>query len=197
MDIIRGIAAQRERLAELVGTQDTATLLGLMHRVEVGAGDRVFVPPRLVHAIGEGVLLVEVQEPEDLSILLEWSGFAIDGERDGHLGVGFDRALDAVDRGALATSELDRLVRRAEDAAGGLPSDADDYFRLESVGVHGEVALDEGFAVLVVTAGAVALASFGNADVSLSSGSTILMPAGVRRPRLYGAGEVLVARPPR
>ncbi len=187
----------RERLAELVGTQDTATLLGLMHRVEVGAGDRVFVPPRLVHAIGEGVLLVEVQEPEDLSILLEWSGFAIDGERDGHLGVGFDRALDAVDRGALATSELDRLVRRAEDAAGGLPSDADDYFRLESVGVHGEVALDEGFAVLVVTAGAVALASFGNADVSLSSGSTILMPAGVRRPRLYGAGEVLVARPPR
>lgn len=187
----------RERLSELVASQDTGTLLGMMHAVDVVAGDRVFVPPRLVHAIGEGILLVEVQEPEDLSILLEWQGFAIDGERDGHLGVGFDRALDAVDRSALPASALARLVRRAGDAATGLPSDADAYFRLESTGVHGAVDLDEGFAVLVVTAGAVTLTSFGNAELVLRSGDTVLLPAGVRRPTLHGAGEVLVARPPR
>lgn len=187
----------RERLGELVASQDTGTLLGMMHTVDVAAGDRVFVPPRLVHAIGEGILLVEVQEPEDLSILLEWQGFAIDGERDGHLGVGFDRALDAVDRSALASRELERLVRRAGDAATGLPSDADDYFRLEAQDVHGEVELDEGFAVLVVTAGTVTLASFGNADLPLRSGDTVLVPAGVRRPSLRGTGEVLAARPPK
>ncbi|MDL9978731.1 PfkB family carbohydrate kinase [Microbacterium sp. ASV49] len=187
----------RERLGELVASQDTSTLLGMMHAVDVAAGDRVFVPPRLAHAIGEGILLVEVQEPEDLSILLEWQGFAIDGERDGHLGVGFDRALDAVDRSALAATELELLVRRAGDAATGLPSGADAYFRLEAQDVHGKVELGEGFAVLVVTAGAVTLASFGNADLALRSGDTVLVPAGVRRPSLHGAGEVLVARPPK
>ncbi|WP_431246440.1 class I mannose-6-phosphate isomerase [Leifsonia xyli] len=188
---------KRERLEQLVASQDTSTLLGMMHTVDVSAGDRVFVPPRLVHAIGEGILLVEVQEPEDLSILLEWRGFAIDGEQEGHLGIGFDRALDAVDRSALAAPALERLVRRAGEAGAGLPSDADAYFRLESAKVHGEVELDEGFAVLVVTAGSVTLASFGNADLTLHSGDTVLVPAGVRRPTLLGAGEVLVARPPR
>ena len=57
----------------------------------------VLVPAGRLHAIGEGVLLLELQEPEDLSILLEWGGFALDGERDGHLGLGFDLALSAVD----------------------------------------------------------------------------------------------------
>ena len=40
----------------------------------------VLVPAGVLHAIGEGVLLVELQEPEDLSILLEWRGFELDGD---------------------------------------------------------------------------------------------------------------------
>jgi hypothetical protein len=36
----------------------------------------VLVPAGTPHAIGAGVLLVELQEPTDLSVLLEWAGFA-------------------------------------------------------------------------------------------------------------------------
>jgi hypothetical protein len=44
-----------------------------------------------------GITLVELQEPTDFSILLEWAGFAIDGVTEGHLGLGFDLALTALD----------------------------------------------------------------------------------------------------
>ena len=74
-------------LGELVQEQDVRTLLGAMHQLEVSTGDAVLVPAGMPHAIGAGVFLVEVQEPEDLSILLEWRDFAIDGPRDGHLGL--------------------------------------------------------------------------------------------------------------
>ena len=50
-------------------------MLGALHRVPVAAGDAIFVPAGMPHAIGEGLLIVELQEPTDLSVLLEWEGF--------------------------------------------------------------------------------------------------------------------------
>src|SRR3712207_7675257 len=40
-----------------------------------GPGDAIFVPAGTPHAIGDGVLIVELQEPSDMSVLLEWEGF--------------------------------------------------------------------------------------------------------------------------
>jgi mannose-6-phosphate isomerase len=71
-----------------------------------------YVPPGVLHAVGEGVL-VELQEPEDLSILLEWRGFELDGERDGHLGLGFDLAPEAVECRSRSSEEIRQLVRPA------------------------------------------------------------------------------------
>ncbi|HJW61733.1 MAG TPA: class I mannose-6-phosphate isomerase, partial [Actinomycetota bacterium] len=72
-------------LAELVAAQRVEPLLASLNTVPVAAGDTVLVPAGLPHAIGQGVLLVELQEPTDLSVLLEWEGFAIDGRAQGHL----------------------------------------------------------------------------------------------------------------
>lgn len=58
-------------LHDLVDTQQTGRMLDLMHSIDVEPHDTVYVPPGLLHAIGPGILLAEVQEPEDLSILLE------------------------------------------------------------------------------------------------------------------------------
>ena len=54
------------------------------------------VPASTPHCIDAGVFVVELQEPTDFSVLLEWDGFDVDGPADGHLGLGFDVALDAV-----------------------------------------------------------------------------------------------------
>ena len=90
----------------LLEQRDADRMLGLLHRVTVVPGDVVYVPPGVLHAIGEGVLLVELQEPEDLSILLEWAGFDIDGPRDGHLGLGYPVALQAVERRGRGAEEI-------------------------------------------------------------------------------------------
>ncbi|MFW8745980.1 hypothetical protein ACOI9R_38190, partial [Mesorhizobium japonicum] len=109
-------------------------LLGLLNAIEVGPRSSVLVPPGTLHAIGEGVLLAEVQQPEDLSILVEWEGFAIDGAAQGHLGLGFDVALGAVDTRALTGPDLDALVRHDIPPGPALPAAADRWFRLDRVG---------------------------------------------------------------
>ncbi|MFC3298050.1 carbohydrate kinase [Arthrobacter agilis] len=179
-------------LARLVEAQDVDVLLGLLHEVPVTPGNVVLVPPGVLHAIGEGVLLLELQQPEDLSILLEWRDFALDGAAHGHLGLGFELALTAVDRRALPREALGRLVRAAPPSGSAFPPEADAFFRLERVPVDGPVRLDPGFAVLVVTGGPLALSGR-----PAPSGSTWLVPAGAGPLELDGAGEVLVARPPR
>lgn len=186
----RSVAA--EELARLVETQDAAALLALLHEVEVEPGDVVWVPPGELHAIGEGVFLLELQQPEDLSILLEWSGFALDGAAGGHLGLGFERALAAVRRTQRDARALADLVRRVPRADALLPPEADSFFRLERRDIVDETELDIGFAVAVVTEGDLVI---GGAPAP--RGSTFVIPYGDGRVTAEGSGALLIARPPR
>jgi mannose-6-phosphate isomerase len=181
----------RSELASLVEAQDVDALLGLLHEVAVTPGDVVWVPPGVLHAIGSGVLLLELQQPEDLSILLEWRDFALDGTTDGHLGLGFELALTAVQRTALPREGLALLVRSAPTSGSVFPPDADTFFRLQRLPVTGPTRIDAGFAVLVVSEGHMTLSG-----QDAPRGSTWLVPAEAGAIELNGTGEVLVARPP-
>ncbi len=181
-------------LKPMVMSQDTDELLNLLHRVDVKRGDIVYVPPGVLHAIGEDVFLVELQEPEDLSILLEWQGFELDGERDGHLGLGFDLALEAVECRSRSSEEIHQLARPAGFGSSVLPEAADRYFRLERVALNGEATLDPGFAVLVVLTGEINLED--GRTVRLAYGSTSVAPNAFGRLMCRGRGELLVCRPP-
>ena len=180
-----------ERLAALVDSQDVDGLLGLLHRVEVEQGDVVWVPPGELHAIGEGVLLLELQQPEDLSILLEWEGFAIDGAALGHLGLGFGVALAAVSRRGRSKEELTALVRRAPASGSVFPAEADPYFRLERRPVDGEGRVEQGFAIVVVSRGEVEIAG-----ERCARGTALLVPDAAGELGVIGTGELLIARPP-
>jgi mannose-6-phosphate isomerase len=66
--------------AELTGwvrAQDVGSMLAATNQVPVAAGDTVLCPAGMPHAIGEGILLVELQEPTDWSVILEWRGFPL------------------------------------------------------------------------------------------------------------------------
>jgi mannose-6-phosphate isomerase len=186
-------AVERDELKALVDRQDTEALLGLLHHVDVEPGDVVYVPPGVLHAVGAGVFLVELQEPEDLSILLEWDGFELDGARDGHLGLGFDLALQAVECRARSSEEIAQLVRKTGPGRSVLPPEADAFFVLERVDLDGEAHLDPGFAVLVTLTGQLDL---GDAGVHLGRGSTALAPHAAGPLTLIGQADVLACRPP-
>lgn len=183
-------------LAGIVDRQDAAALLAAMHRLTVAPGDIVHVPAGVLHAIGEGILLVELQEPEDLSILAEWDGFAIDGAAGGHLGVGFAEALTAVENTARTRADVEALVHRAGTDTPLLPADADAFFRIERHLVRGPVELAPGFAILVVLGGEVGIRSGESGTQLLPRGSTALLPHATGSVTLDGAGELLACRPP-
>jgi mannose-6-phosphate isomerase len=185
---------ERTELDRLVEQQDTTTLLGLLNEIPVVAGDAVIVPPGTLHAIGQSILLVEVQQPEDLSILLEWDGFAIDGANEGHLNIGFARALDAVSTRRLTPSSLSNLVRRSVTSGPVLSAYADPWFRLDRI--TGSETLPGGFAVAIATEGTSTLASRAG-ELTLQAGSTAVIPADAGSMAFSTNGALLVARPPK
>ena len=178
----------------LVESQGVDELLARLHRVTVTPGDTVFVPPGTLHAIGEGVLLAEIQEPEDLSILLEWRDFDIDGATHGHLGLTFDVALRAVTFDALPEAELRRLIAPAA-APALLPASADPYFRLERRAPGGAAEVAGGFAVVVVLDGSGDLERAGE-RVAVRRGETLVLEHAGGPVRVDAALDVLFMRPP-
>ena len=177
-------------LRALVEVQDAAALLDLLNPIDVAPGDGVLVPAGQLHAIGEGVLVLEVQEPEDLSILLEWRGFDLDGERDGHLGLGFDTALRAVTAERLDIT--DAVLHRAAHGSGRvLPPTADSWFRVDRIELDGDAVLDPSFAVVLVLDGEARVNG-----VPLFRGSTAVVPQAAGLLHVEGGGTLLVARPP-
>jgi mannose-6-phosphate isomerase len=172
-------------LREWMRTQDSAAMLDAMHELVVAPGDVVFVPAGTPHAIGAGILMVELQEPTDLSVLLEWDGFEL-GEDDGHLGLGWDRALEALDRRGWDESQA-RALRAAA-----LPERAEPYFRAERL--HRGAVLDPGFSILVTLGGKGALATEAG-ELELGRGAVALLPHGAGAGQLLGNLEVLRARP--
>jgi mannose-6-phosphate isomerase len=194
----------RVEWAELVEAQATDAMLALLHPVEVHPGDGVVVPASTPHCIDAGVFVVELQEPTDFSVLLEWDGFAIDGRADGHLGLGFEIALDAVRRNAVGDAELDRLIRRAAtaDSATGpaprslLPAAAAPYFRAWSVAdTLDTVTVPAAFSVVVVTGGAGTL-RWCDGGEPLSRGDALVVPHAAG-PLSFSPGvTAVVAQPP-
>lgn len=168
--------------------QDASAMLAAMHERPVAAGDSIFVPAGTPHAIGAGILMVELQEPTDFSVLLEWEGFQLE-ENDGHLNLGWERALAGLDTSAWDDGRLQRLFTR-DDARSLLPAAADPYFRAERV--RGGDELDAGFSILVGLRGDGALAGdpFGR-------GSAVVVPYAAGPLRVSGDVEAIRCRPAR
>jgi mannose-6-phosphate isomerase len=171
--------------------QDSAAMLGALRELTVAPGDAIFVPGGTPHAIGEGILLVELQEPTDLSINLEWAGFDLTAD-DSDLGLGWDRALQALDRSGW---DDDRLATLTAPGAGAsvLGPVADPYFRAERL--QGGAPLDRGFSILVTTDGQGTLRTAGG-ELELHRGSAVLVPYGAGEGELDGDVTVLRSRPP-
>jgi mannose-6-phosphate isomerase len=187
---------EREELDSWMSGQDSQAMLEAMHEVSVTAGDGVYIPPGLPHAIGAGVFLLELQEPEDLSILLEWKGFNIDGAADGNLGLGFTTALQAAGRRQYTEQELQGLVTRADGEGAPFPIGSEEYFRAERVDVSSRVALDQGFSILVVVEGQGTLTTGNATSSALTRGDTVLVPYSAGAVEITGGLRLLRCRPP-
>jgi mannose-6-phosphate isomerase len=189
-------------LAGWVDRQERASMLDALNELTVGPGDCIFVPAGLPHAIGEGIFLVELQEPSDLSVLLEWTGFEVDGTRDGHLGLGFDVALESARLTAVRGDELTELKRQTAAAPESRPgartllsSAASSFFGAERLRPAPAVSLEPAFSILVVVDGDGRLETEGG-TVTLSRGESLLVPHAAGPGELTGSVDVIRCLPP-
>ena len=170
-----------------MAAQDSAGMLACMRELPVAAGDSIFVPAGVPHSIGAGILMVEVQEPTDLSVLLEWDGFELT-EDDGHLDLGWEVALHALDRSAWDSARVEAL-RGPGEGSSLLPAAADPWFRAERV--RGGDALDAGFGIVIGLSGAGELGG-----VALERGTALLVPHAAGPVTVTGDVEAIRCRPP-
>lgn len=192
-----------DELLRAVSEQDIPSLLESMNRIPVAAGDVLYCPPGVPHAIGAGILVIEVQEPSDSSIMLEWDGFPISPE-DRFLGLDACHALSATDRSGYSGARINELVGcSVEDLAvapGGivslLPPAAAEYFAAEQIVPRVEVTLEPGFSVLFVIAGEGTLTPHsGLSDDVIRTGDVWLVPAGAGAITLTGTVSIIRCRP--
>lgn len=188
-------------LARRRDTQDGDWMLRHMNRVEVVRGMGILVPAGTVHAIDAGVFVVEVQEPTDFSIVLEWS-VTTSTREESHLGLGFDTAMRAVSTGVLPHSRLEGLVvhndlaARHLEATSVLPAGADPFFTLHHVApVPGSTnRIGSGFAVVLVLSGEATLIG-ADESIHVASGQVIAIPHAFGDWEIQGDASALVGAP--
>jgi mannose-6-phosphate isomerase len=171
---------ERDFDPEWAETQDVEAMLGAMRREPVEAGDVLYVPAGVPHAIGEGILLLELQEPSDLSLLLEWQGIV--AREDAFLGLDLATAL-----GALRPDPPDQARARGRL----LPEAADAFFRADE-----GTEFDPGFAIVVVHAGEGTLECDAAAPTPVRRGATLLVPYAAGAWRLTGSARAYRCRGP-
>jgi mannose-6-phosphate isomerase len=189
----------KNEVAALVSNHDSTGLLNSLEFKQVRAGDAVFVPAGVPHAIESGIFVLELQEPTDLSILLEWDGFAVDGDKDGHLNLGFETALDALQLEPLTDKQQGQIISRFESTQSIshaiFKSIADDFFRAEYL-TGDSRRVEPGFGVFLALAGN-GVMKFSNASaIGVNIGDAIVVP--------HSAGELsiencagILSRPPK
>lgn len=173
---------------QAVVTQDSAAILSSFDRLQVKAGDVFLVPGGLPHAIGEGVFMIEIMEPTDFAVRIEFErGGYVLPEAARFMGRDVDFAMSMFD---YTPYSLDRVREEffvkpllLEEKPGVrrwslFDSRYTDCFRAERItfDTGGEISLHhEGFRVIVVTAGCGMIMADGM-ELQLHPGDRLLVP---------------------
>jgi mannose-6-phosphate isomerase len=180
----------RERYRAMIDRQDIPSMLGVIHRVPVKAGDVVYVKAGLPHAIGSGVFMVELQEPTDYSIMLERSApnytFSVE---ESFLGLDPSLVLSVVDHRVYSPEDVrdellirPRILRREGESAESelLGYETTACFAGRRLDVMGTLSGDtEGrYCLLIVLEGEGTLLH-GAGRTELSRGMQVFVPASV------------------
>lgn len=177
-----------DNLAQAIENGTTADLL---HTFEARPGDSLFIPAGTVHAIGQGLLIAEIQQSSDTTFrLFDWNRVGPDGKpRPLHIEQGLKATKFGVDP--------PRVKRRRSITSKEEETDPFDYYDLLPGRSVGLVDCDKfsidifyvddpsylevvGFRILIVAGGAIRVEG-DPSDRPVRVGQTILLPTGKHR----------------
>lgn len=190
----RGVT--REEFQDKIGK---GTVAECFHRVNVGAGDTMFLPSGRVHAIGAGLVIFEIQQNSDTTYrVFDWNRVGPDGK---------PRALHiAESMASIDFTDFGPGLMAPPSVANGFVSTRllvnDPLFQVRSVDFEKRASfpLAQGRAKIIgVVNGKVLVVSGGDESVMLSPGRFCLVPASLSAASIESESiaKLLVAEPGR
>ena len=177
--------------AALARAVENGAVEDCLHRLEVKPGDCIFIPAGTVHALGEGVLLAEVQQSSDITYRLhDWNRVGPDG-RPRPLHIEASLACTDFARGPVRPQVPQELPPWGPIARERLV--AADYFTLDRLRGTGTAPLPAAphCRIWIVVAGEIRWGTGAGERAGL--GSTLLWPAATRPVDLdWSPGSVVI-----
>ncbi len=99
-------------LKRWIETQDTAAMESCFEKIRVNVGDTFLIPGGFPHALGEGVFMVEIQEPTDFAVRYEFerAGYVLP-EAARFMGRGMDFGLSLINFNRYPRDVIERDYR--------------------------------------------------------------------------------------
>ncbi|MBR3767133.1 MAG: class I mannose-6-phosphate isomerase [Clostridia bacterium] len=191
--LIYGVNHSMER-EEFATAIENGTLLDDVNIVKVKPGDVVFIPSGMLHAIGEGILLAEVQQSSNSTYrVFDYNRRDKNGNlRELHV----KKAVDVVD---LNVTEVDFSAEGDAEVIGETKKTyltGCNYFKMtlvEADGTYEDNACEKSFVSLLVLSGEGKITA-GDQEIALHKGSSIFVPAGYGKFTVSGKLEILETR---
>ncbi|MAG58549.1 MAG: hypothetical protein CMJ83_19850 [Planctomycetes bacterium] len=191
LGVREGVDADRFEAATLA--RDPDAVHRVMHRVVPRPGEVFDVPPGTMHALGPGLVLLEVQQPSDLTYrVYDWERPGLDGQL---------RPLHLPDALAVFDPTLGREACPVSHPLSGLDGEAllqTSKFRLERWRIDGREQLPVTELMTFVTlSGEGTVAGHGGHPQSLTKGASCVVPCGVSMVDFTGRDlDLAVCLPP-
>jgi mannose-6-phosphate isomerase len=190
-EIIAGFKGNVSREGFLDALRSGA-LAELVRRIPVRAGDCISVPAGLIHGIGEGILLAEVQQSSDVTYrVYDYDRLDVDGNpRPLHI----EEAAAALDFAAEPVITRNAQSFAAQKGTRYAQLTSWPYFTSGVLSVNGRAKMppEKSFCAIVVTAGSVAITA-GGESVPLAAGESAFIPASLSY-EIEGGADLLVTR---
>lgn len=179
-----------EQLRE--ASQQGSAVQALLQRVDVEPGDVLYIPSGMVHAIGKGIMLYEIQQSSDVTYrFYDWDRVDQAGKkRELHL----DKALDVTDVTLPAVKAVPQVILSDET---GVRSQLlkNDFFGLERLEKCKDMVIaptPEKFGIITaIEDGSIA---WDGGEMTLKAGQTAMLPADGYELKVTG-GHFLVSYP--
>ncbi|MEX0330328.1 MAG: class I mannose-6-phosphate isomerase [Puniceicoccaceae bacterium] len=200
----------RESLKEWIEKQDIAAMEGCFEKIPVKPGDTLYIPGGFPHAIGEGILMVEIMEPSDLAVRFEFekAGYVLP-ESARFMGRGLEFCLDVFDFNQTSLEQIrekyffePQLIREYPHGAGKqfhlLGKETTACMEIRKSTLSGPIQVEPGrFFIGIVTKGRIRLQT-GEEAKELETFEKFLFPAQMEGLEIIpeGEAEILECYPP-
>lgn len=173
------------------------TIEECLYKLQVKAGDAVYIPAGTVHAIGSGIVVIEVQQNSDATYrVFDYNRKDSDGKlRPLHI----DKALDIIDFSNKRANKIQKGIRiKIGNKSYKTILAANKYFSSELLEFNDIIKMKsdpEKFFIYTLIDGLLTL-SYQSSSITLKKGTTVLIPAQLGEYTLLGKFKAIKAYVP-